>query len=116
MRNRLKSIAFIILALWSMLVFAVNMSEYVIIGLVKNPEIVSAYHFGSEPMVGHGGSKYKSAESYSTVALVWSAISGVLFVLCFTFFGRKRYKRLAVAISILGLYSVILWLFQVYVA
>ena len=65
-------------ALFCVLLAWVHFSEWYEIGYIKNEEVIKEYHFGSEAMVGNGGSHYKSAESYAKNSLIY----GLIAVLC----------------------------------
>lgn len=72
-------------------------AEAVYIGLLASPDVVAEYHFGSEAMVGHGGSAYRSRQSYLGSGLLWSAgLSGVavlVAITCTRATKRKATKR-----------------------
>jgi hypothetical protein len=48
---------------------ATMFSEWWSIGVIADPDDLAEYHFGSEPMLHHGGSHYESAEVYAAAML-----------------------------------------------
>jgi Co/Zn/Cd efflux system component len=101
-RNKIVIVVAVLGAVVSALVSVLVMSEFIIIGMIADPNTVAGYYFGSETMLFHGGWKYQSSSVYAwtafvegiflwavTTLLVWSArkrslkgvITGYLMVL-----------------------------------
>ncbi|WP_223787212.1 hypothetical protein [Marinicella meishanensis] len=79
------------------LVFALSFSEYWSIAIVSDPNTIESYHFGSEPMVAHGGAKYRSAEAYARSSLIFTVMSLLGIVL--PWFILRRFKSNQVLMS-----------------
>ena len=79
--------------------------EWIRIGLIRNPNEISKYYFGSEAMVTHGGWRYTTASAYG-----WSTfVEGMLlcFISLFTFWASLQSKGKQTAI---GCVLIALWL------
>jgi hypothetical protein len=57
---------------------ALSLREWWLIGYIADPETIAAYRFGSDAMVGKGGSYYRSAELYAASALQFAGLLAVL--------------------------------------
>ena len=85
------------------LLFVVTFSEWVTIGLLKDPAVIAQYPFGSEEAMSDGGWYYKNAELYARQML----IDWVIFLLVLGVFGwaglRRSGQRIATAYALLVL-------------
>jgi hypothetical protein len=73
--------------------------EWWLVGVVADPNTLSSYHFGSEAMLGEGGSHYLTAETYSASALQ----HGIAYVLLAFGFGLAAFRRSPVGLGIASL-------------
>lgn len=78
--------------------------EWLRIGVIADPKIISRYYFGSEAMVGHGGWQYASASAYAWSALIEGII--ILGVSCFTFWVALQSKGRS---AVIGCAIIFLW-------
>ena len=62
-----------------------GIEEFLVIGVIADPEEIQRYNFGTEAMIAHGGDKYRSSNSYALASLVIGllGITGVMGSLLF---------------------------------
>jgi hypothetical protein len=58
-------------------------SEWINIGIVADPEMISRYYFGGEAMMAHGGWHYASASLYAWTSLIQGTCLLVLGIFTF---------------------------------
>jgi len=86
------------------LISGIILFEWFRIGVIRNPNEISKYYFGSESMTAHGGWRYSSAAAYA-----WSAfVEGFLLCLAsiFTLWSSLQAKGKQTAV---GCTLMILW-------
>ena len=75
-RHRWLVISGLIGTILTIIISLLFISEFVRIGIMRDPAVISRYYFGSEAMMSHGGWQYKTSSIYA-----WTSLAEGLLVL-----------------------------------
>ncbi|MCD4761933.1 hypothetical protein K8R32_03145 [bacterium] len=80
----------------------VNLSEFISVGIISNPELVEKYSFGSPAFLGYGGWHYLTKEIYIINTFISGLIWGIISILLvFSLFKKNLQKKLLIFCLIL---------------